>query len=74
MPRLEEFDDIQLDVEFTQAGTRSNLTSNENIAISFGKLSNQYQAGSVISLTYWSAGSISVNGTATTDNRWIHCE
>lgn len=44
MPRLEEFDDVQLDVEFTQAGTRSNLTSNENIAISFGKISKWYEA------------------------------
>lgn len=44
MSRLEEFDDVQLDVEFTQADTRSNLTSNENIAISFGKISKWYEA------------------------------
>lgn len=44
MARLEEFDDVQLDVEFTQAGTRSNLTSNENIAISFGKIAKWYEA------------------------------
>lgn len=37
------------------------------------RISNQYAAGSVITLTYWSAGSIRVNGTATTDNRWVHC-
>ncbi len=44
MARLEEFDDVQLDVEFTQASSRSNLTSNENIAISFGKISKWYEA------------------------------
>ena len=44
MARIEEFDDIQLDVEFTQAGSRSNLTSNENIAISFGKIAKWYEA------------------------------
>jgi len=44
MARLEEFDDVQLDVEFTQAGTRSNITSNENIAISFGKIAKWYEA------------------------------
>ena len=44
MARLEEFDDIQLDVEFTQAATRSNITSEENIAISFGKISKWYEA------------------------------
>lgn len=37
------------------------------------RITNQYAAGSVITLTYWSAGSIGVNGTATTDNRWVHC-
>ena len=44
MARLEEFDDVQLDVEFTQADSRSNLTTNENIAISFGKISKWYEA------------------------------
>ena len=44
MARLEEFDDVQLDVEFTQAATRSNITSEENIAISFGKISKWYEA------------------------------
>lgn len=44
MARIEEFDDIQLDVEFTQAGTRSNLTSKENIAILFGKIAKWYEA------------------------------
>ena len=44
MARLEEFDNVQLDVEFTEAGTRSNLTTNENIAILFGKIAKWYEA------------------------------
>ena len=32
---------------------------------------SQFQRGRVIMLKYWSAGSIKVNGTATTDNRWV---
>ena len=38
------------------------------------RLTTQYGAGSTIILTYWSAGSISVSGTATTDNRWTRCD
>ena len=39
-----EFDDVQLDVEFTTANSRANLVSEENIAIGFGKLSKWYEA------------------------------
>lgn len=35
------------------------------------RLTTQYTAGNTIILTYWKSGSISVNGTATTDNRWV---
>lgn len=38
------------------------------------RLTTHYGAGSTIILTYWSAGSIKVSGTATTDNRWSRCE
>ena len=38
------------------------------------RMTTHYPAGSTILLTYWSAGSIKVNGTATTDNRWTHCD
>ena len=38
------------------------------------RMTTHYGAGSTIILTYWSAGSISVAGTATTDNRWTRCE
>ena len=36
------FNKVQLDVKFTQASSRANLTSEENISISFGKLSKWY--------------------------------
>lgn len=35
------------------------------------RLTTHYPAGATIIMTYWSAGSIKINGTATTDNRWI---
>ena len=35
---------VQLDVKFTQASSRANLTSEENISISFGKLSKWYES------------------------------
>lgn len=35
------------------------------------RLTTHYPVGSVIPMTYCSAGSITINGTATTDNRWI---
>ena len=35
------------------------------------RLTTHYAKGSNIVMTYWSAGSIKVDGTATTDNRWI---
>lgn len=42
-----------------------------NCYYSTGRLTTHYGAGCNIVMTYWSAGSIKVNGTATTDNRWI---
>ena len=39
-----EFDNVQLDVEFSQASERDNITSRENIALSFGKLSTWFEA------------------------------
>lgn len=38
------------------------------------RLTNQYGAGSVILLTYWSSGSIKVAGTTTTNNRWLRAD
>lgn len=57
-----------------------NLTLNNNTitgaipvyVTSTTRMTTHYGAGSTIILTYWSAGSILVNGTATTENRWTH--
>jgi len=38
------FNNVQLDVKFTQASTRANITSEENISLSFGKLNKWYEA------------------------------
>lgn len=35
------------------------------------RLTTHFAQGTVVYMTYWSAGSISVSGTATTDNRWV---
>ena len=53
--------------------TLSNGTTTGDIncyVTSTTRLTTHYGAGSTIMLTYWSAGSISVAGTATTDDRW----
>ena len=42
-----------------------------NCYISSGRLTTHYAVGTVVIFTYFSAGSISINGTPTTDNRWI---
>ena len=34
------------------------------------RMGTHYDAGATVYLTYWSAGSIVVNGTTTTENRW----
>ena len=39
-----ELFNVQLDVKFTEASSRANITSEENIAVSFGKLSKWYEA------------------------------
>lgn len=38
------------------------------------RMTTHYGPGSTIILTYWSAGSISVNGAPTTENRWTHSD
>ena len=38
------------------------------------RATTQYGAGSTVLLTYWSAGSISVAGTATTEDRWTRAD
>lgn len=36
------------------------------------RMTTHYGAGSTILLTYWSKGSVSINGTAITEDRWTH--
>jgi len=54
--------------------TLSNGTTTGAVNCYYGnatRLTTHYSQGSNIVMTYHSAGSISINGTATTDNRWI---
>ena len=46
-------------------------TGAKNVYLATGRLTTQYGAGRVIQMTYFSAGTISISGTATTDDRWI---
>lgn len=42
MSTNKEFNNVQLDVKFTRASTRENLVSEENISVSFGKISKYF--------------------------------
>jgi len=42
-----------------------------NCYYSSGRLTTHYAKGMSIIMTYWSAGSINIDGTPTTDNRWV---
>lgn len=46
-------------------------TGAKNCYINTGRLTTHYGAGRTILMTYYSAGSIKIKGTATTDDRWI---
>ena len=46
-------------------------TGAKNCYINTSRLTTHYGAGRTIVMTYYSAGSISISGTATTDDRWI---
>lgn len=46
-------------------------TGAKNCYYSTGRLTTHFGAGTNFIMTFWSAGSIKVNGTATTDDRWI---
>lgn len=71
-----EFDNVQLDVEFSQASERDNITSNENIALSFGKLSTWFEAlvpegGSSGQILGWKSSGIAewINSPASMDEK-----
>lgn len=62
-------------VTLTLSMTNNTTTSPVNVyCINNSRVSTHYGAGSTILLTYWSAGSISINGTPTTDDRWSRCD
>lgn len=46
-------------------------TGAKNCYYTTSRLTTHYGAGTNFIMTFWSAGSIKVNGTATTDDRWI---
>ena len=46
-------------------------TGAKNVYLSTVRLTTHYGAGRVIQMTYYSAGAISISGTATTDDRWV---
>ena len=57
--------------------TLSDGTSTGAIAIYLNgdvRITTQYSAGSTVILTYWSAGSVSIAGQATTVARWVATE
>lgn len=66
----------------SNANVTLNLTLSNNIStgainVYFNgntRMGTQFSAGSIIMLTYWKAGSISINGVATTDNRWLRAD
>lgn len=67
MAKDKTYNKVQLDVKFTQASTRANLTSEENISVAFGKMSKWYEAlvptgGSSGQFLAWNS-----NGTA----KWV---
>lgn len=54
--------------------TLSGGTQTDAIPVYFSgntRMGTQFAAGSTILLAYFTAGSISINGTATADNRWV---
>ena len=64
MATNKEFDDVQLDVTFTTASSRSNLVSGENISVSFGKISKYFNDLHNQAFTGLSAGKgLTLNGT-----------
>ncbi|MCF0115408.1 MAG: hypothetical protein HUJ56_08655, partial [Erysipelotrichaceae bacterium] len=71
LPRNGDGTNVTLDLTLADGTTTGPKNVYWNNA---GRLTTHYGAGSTIFLTYWSAGSISVNGTPTTDDRWTRCD
>ena len=80
------YDGMTIAYYLPYAGDGSNVTLNLTLSggtttgavyvyyTAASRMTTHYGAGSTIILTYWSAGSISVSGTATTQNRWTRCD
>lgn len=71
-----EFDNVQIDVTFSQASGRSNIASAENIALSFGKLSKWFEAlvpegGSSGQILGWNSSGTAkwINSPVSTDEK-----
>lgn len=67
---IKEFDNVQLDVEFTKATKLENLTSKENIGIAFGKLARWFDELGNGGITLSKTGS----GNAFTDATFVNGE
>ena len=77
------YDGLKIAYYLPYASTSTNVTLNLTLADSVAtgaincyinstnRITTQFGVGSTIVLTYYSAGSISVTGTATSDNRWV---
>lgn len=76
------YDGLTIMYYLPYASTSSNVTLNLTLSTGIptgaiscyygtSRLTTHYNKGCNIVMTYWSAGSISVDGTATTSNRWI---
>ena len=71
LPRNSTSTSVTLDL------TLNNNTTTGAINVYFNnnsRMTSHFSAGATIILTYWSAGSVSINGTATTDNRWSRAD
>lgn len=63
--------DVTLELTLTAATPPTTTTGRIKVYMTGNiRMNTQYQAGSTLLLTYWSAGSISIEGTATTEARW----
>ena len=70
LPRTSTKQEGETDVHLTLTLNNNSTVSGDVYYTGTTKATTHFGAGSTILLTYWSAGSISVNGETTTNNRW----
>ena len=68
LPRASTSTNVTLNLTL---GTATSGSGAINVYFGNSRLTTHYAVGTVIIMTYYAAGAISVAGTATTDNRWI---